>query len=146
MIPAEPNVLINEQEIFAQLRPVVADVLAIAPEKVHRESGLIADLGAESIDLLDLSFRIEEKFQVRIEANELEREAIKRIPGGLYEKDGYLTEAAINEIRKSLPELDSSKFSKGLRKADLPSLLTVSFFVRLIARKLAAKKEGAINV
>ena len=36
MIPAEPNVLMNEQEIFAQLRPVIADVLAIAPEKVTR--------------------------------------------------------------------------------------------------------------
>ena len=63
----------------------------------------------------------------------------------MYEKDGYLTEAALAEIRRSLPELDAGKLVKGLRKMDLPALLTVSFFVRLIARKLAAPKEGAVH-
>ena len=136
----------TKQEIFEELKPLLVEVLGVAPEKVRLESVLVSDLGAESIDLLDLSFRLEEKFGVRIEANEMERDAIKRLPGGVYEKDGYLTEAAIGEIRKSLPELDPSKFAKGLRKVDLPSLLTVSFFVQFIARKLAAKKEGVVHV
>jgi acyl carrier protein len=136
----------TNEEIFEELKPLLVEVLGVAPETIRRESVLVADLGAESIDLLDLSFRIEEKFQVRIEANELEREAIKRIPGGVYEKDGYLTEAAIGEIKKSLPELDPAKFAQGLRKVDLPSLLTVAFFVQLIARKLAAKQEGVAHV
>jgi acyl carrier protein len=136
----------TNEEIFEELKPLLVEVLGVAPETIRRESVLVADLGAESIDLLDLSFRIEEKFQIRIEANELEREASKRIPGGVYEKDGYLTEAAIGEIKKSLPELDSAKFAQGLRKVDLPSLLTVAFFVQLIARKLAAKQEGVTHV
>ena len=136
----------TKQEILEELKPLLVEVLGVPPEKVRLESVLVSDLGAESIDLLDLSFRIEEKFEVRIEANEMERDAIKRLPGGVYEKDGYLTEAAIGEIRKSLPELDPVKFAKGLRKVDLPSLLTVSFFVQLIARKLGAKKEGIIHV
>jgi acyl carrier protein len=135
-----------DQEIFEELKPLLVEVLGVPPEKVRLESVLVSDLGAESIDLLDLSFRIEEKFQVRIEANEMEREAIKRLPGGMYEKDGFLTEAAIGEIRKSLPELDPGKFAKGLRKMDLPALLTVSFFVRLIGCKLAAKTEGGVHV
>jgi acyl carrier protein len=135
----------TKQEIFEELKPVLEEVLGASPEKVRLESVLVSDLGAESIDLLDLTFRIEEKFQVRIEANEIEREARKRLPDGLYEKDGYLTEAALAEIRKSLPELDPGKFAKGLRKMDLPALLTVSFFVQLIARKLAARTEGAVH-
>ncbi len=129
----------TKEEIFGELKPLLVEVLVVAPEKIRLDSVLVSDLGAESIDLLDLSFRIEEKFEVRIEANEIEREAVKRLPGGVYEKDGFLTEAAIGEIRKSLPELDPGKFAKGLRKMDLPSLLTVSFFVRLIARKLTQK-------
>jgi acyl carrier protein len=136
----------TNQEIFEELKPLLVEVLGVAPETIRLESVLVSDLGAESIDLLDLSFRIEEKFQVRIEANEIEREAVKRLPGGVYEKDGFLTEAAIGEIRKSLPELDPGKFAKGLRKMDLPALLTVFFFVRLIARKLAAKAEGVVHV
>ncbi len=136
----------TRQKIFEELKPLLTEVLGVPPEKIRLESVLVSDLGAESIDLLDLSFRIEEKFEVRIEANEIEREAIQRLPGGVYEKDGYLTEAAIGEIRKSLPELDPGKFAKGLRKVDLPALLTVSFFVRLIARKLAARTEGVVHV
>lgn len=127
----------TETKIFEELKPLLVEVLGVPAEKTRLDSVLVSDLGAESIDLLDLSFRIEEKFQVRIEANEIEREARKRLPDGVYEKDGYLTEAALAEIRKSVPELDAGKLVKGLRKMDLPALLTVSFFVRLIARKLA---------
>lgn len=130
-------------EILEALKPLIVQVMGVRPENIRPESVLVADLGAESIDLLDLTFLIEEKFQVRIEANEIEREARKRLPDGVYEKDGFLTEAALDEIRKAIPELDASKLVKGLRKMDLPALLTVSFFVNLIARKLAAQKEGA---
>ena len=136
----------TKQEIFEELKPVLVEVLGVSPATVRLESVLVSDLGAESIDLLDLTFRIEEKFHIRIEANEIEREAKKRLLAGVYEKDGYLTEEALDEIRKSVPELDAGKLVKGLRKMDLPSLLTVSFFVHLITRKLAVEKKGATHV
>jgi acyl carrier protein len=136
--------MMTETEIVERLKPLLVEVLGAAPDKIRLESALVADLGAESIDLLDLTFRIEETFNVRIESNEIEREASKRLPGGVYEKDGRLTDAALVEIRRSLPELDPSKLVSGLRKVDLPSLLTVQFFVGLVARKLA-EKEGAVH-
>ena len=131
--------MMTEKDIFERLKPLLVEVLGVAPEKILPESVLVGDLGAESIDLLDLSFRVEETFNVTIEGNEIEREASKRLPGGVYEKDGRLTDEALAEIRKSLPELDWGKLVSGLRKMDLPSLLTVEFFVKLIARKLAQK-------
>jgi len=67
------------------------------------------------------------------------------LPGGEYEKNGCLTDEALAELRTLLPEVDTSKLAKGLRKADLPSLLTVSFFVHLIARKLAQPAEGVAH-
>jgi acyl carrier protein len=135
----------SESEIFEQLKTLLIEVLAVAPEKIRLESVLVSDLGAESIDLLDLSFLIEERFKVTIEANEIEREAKKRLPGGVYEKDGYLTEEALAEIRRAVPELDPTKLVKGLRRVEVPSLLTVSFFVHLIARKLAAQPEATAH-
>jgi acyl carrier protein len=135
----------TDEEIFEELKPLLVEVLGVAPERIRRESALVADLGAESIDLLDLSFRIEERFQVTIEANEIEREAKQRMPGGIYEQDGFLTEEALAEIRRAAPDLDPGKLVKGLRKVDLPALLTVGFFVRLIARKLSTKTEGVAH-
>jgi acyl carrier protein len=136
--------MMSENEILERMKPLLVEVLGVAPEKIRRESVLVSELGAESIDLLDLSFRIEETFGVTIEANEIEREASQRLPGGVFEKDGRLTAAALEELRKSLPELDASKLVMGLRKLDLPSLLTVQFFVRLVTRKLGAK-EGVVH-
>ena len=135
----------TKEEIFEAMKPLIVSVLGVRPENIRLESVLVTDLGAESIDLLDLSFLIEEKFHVQIEANEIEREAKKRLPDGVYEKGGFLTDAALDEIRKAMPELDSSKLVPGLRKVDLPALLPVSFFVNLIARKLAAQEEGATH-
>ncbi len=132
----------TETEILETLKPLLVEVLGVTPDKILLNSLLIGDLGAESIDLLDLSFRIEETFNVSIEGNEIEREASRRLPGGVYEKDGRLTDEALAEIRKALPELDRGKLTSGLRKMDLPSLLTVEFFVKLIARKLSEKAEG----
>ena len=139
------ELIMTETEIFEQLKPLLVEVLGVSPDEIEPTSVLVADLGAESIDLLDLSFRIEERFQVTIEANEIEREAKKRLPGGVYEKEGYLTEEAIAEIRKAVPELPRDRLVKGLRKTDLPSLLTVGFFVHLVARKLAAKEQGSFH-
>ena len=138
MMATQPKM--TEQEIFEQTKPLLVEVLGVSPNEIQMNSVLVADLGAESIDLLDLSFRIEERFKVTIEANEIEREARKRLPSGEYEKDGYLTEEALAEIRKAVPELDQAKIVKGLRKTDLPSLLNVAFFVKLVARKLAARE------
>jgi acyl carrier protein len=135
----------TDKEIFERLKPLLVEVLGVSPDLIRMESVLVRDLGAESIDLLDLSFRIETEFMVTIEANEIEREAKKRLPGGAYEKDGCLTDAALAEIRQAIPELDPAKLVPGLRKTDLPSLLTVSFFVHLIARKVAAKETGAVH-
>ncbi len=137
--------MMSEAEIFEQLKPLLTEVLGVRPERVRLEDVLVADLGAESIDLLDLSFCIEERFKVTIEANEIEREAKKRLPGGVYEKEGYLTDEALAEIRRAVPELNPAKLVRGLRKVDLPALLTVSFFVHLIGRKLATRPEGAVH-
>jgi len=135
--------MMTEHEILERMKPLLVEVLGVAPEKIRPESVLVSELGAESIDLLDLSFRLEETFDVRIEANEIERETRRRLPGGVYEKDGRLTAEALAAIREAVPELDAGKLTEGLRKMDLPSLLTVQFFVRLVARKLAEKEGGA---
>lgn len=137
--------MITETEILEKLKPLLEEVLGVRPAEIHPHSELVAHLGAESIDLLDLTFRIEEAFKVRIEANELERQAINQLPGGVFEKDGQLTEEALAELRRAAPELNPAKLVTGLRKADLPALLTVGFFVSLIQRKLTSTTEGGTD-
>ena len=137
-----------ESRWFADIRGVQRGdeggglVTGLPAQDIAMDSVLVTDLGAESIDLLDLSFLIEEEFAITIEPNEFESRARQRLPGMEYERDGYLTEEALAELRKALPEIDPGRLTTGLRKMDLPNLLTVAVFVHLIQRKLAPESEG----
>jgi len=133
----------NEQEILEKLLPLISEVTGVREDQIRMESFLMDDLGAESLDLLDLSFLIEETFGVTITADEFERRATSRLPREIYEQNGYLTEAAIIELRKSLPEIPPEKLQPGLPKIAIPRVLNVAVFVHLIQGKLKQLKEAA---
>jgi acyl carrier protein len=130
----------TEQEVFDKLRPLVQEVTGVPEERISMESVLVEDLGAESLDLLDLSFLIEETFGVTLGADEFERQARAAMPGGTFEKDGFLTEEAILRLREALPEVPAEKLLPGLPKLALPRVLNMAVFVHLIQRKMAEKE------
>ena len=133
----------TEQEVFDKLLPLVQEVTGAPEERIRMESVLVEDLGAESLDLLDLSFLIEETFGVTIGADEFERQARAGSPEGVYERDGLLTEEAIVRLREALPEVPPEKLQPGLPKVAVPRVLNVAVFVHLIQRKLAETQEEA---
>jgi acyl carrier protein len=132
----------NEQEIFQKLVPLIREVTGVPESKIRMESNLMEELGTESLDLLDLSFLIEENFGVTLEADEFERRATERIPGGVFDRNGILTDAAIAELKKALPEIPQEKLKSGMKKNELPGLLNVGVFVHIIQRKLDDKEKG----
>ncbi len=132
----------NEQEIFDKLLPLVREVTGARPEQIRPDCALMEDLGAESLDLLDLSFLIEETFGVTLSADEFERRASARLNGEAYERNGFLTEAGVKELRKALPDIPPNKLTPGMPKVALPRVLTVAVFVRIIQSKLV-ELEGA---
>ena len=135
----------TEQEIFEKIVPLVREVTGVREEQVKMESGLMKDLGAESVDLLDFSFLIEEAFGITIEANEFEKQASDRLNGKDYEIDGVLTDEALKELTKALPEVPTELLKPGLKKIELPSVLNVAVFVHIIQRKLAEKSQEINN-
>ena len=131
----------TEQEIFEKLVPLVREVTGVREDQVTMDSGLMQDLGAESVDLLDFSFLIEETFDIVIEADEFEQQASKKLSNEEYEEDGVLTNEALEELRKALPEVPVKYLQPGLKKIELPSVLNVAVFVHIIQRKLAEKSQ-----
>jgi acyl carrier protein len=135
----------TETEVLEKLLPLIREVTGARADQVTMASNLMADLGAESIDLLDLSFLIEETFGIALEADEFERQASGQTPGGQYERDGCLTPAAIEELKKALPEVPPEQFRPGLKKIEVPSVLNVAVFVHLIQRKLAQEQPEVVD-
>jgi acyl carrier protein len=132
----------TEHEIFERLTPLIREVTGVPEDRIKMESGLMQDLGAESVDLLDFSFLIEETFSITIEADEFEQQVGKGL-NNEYERDGVLTDEALEELRKALPEVPGECFTPGLKKIEVPSVLNVAVFVHLIQRKLAGKSREA---
>jgi acyl carrier protein len=135
--------VMTEQEVFDKLLPLVQEVTGVPEERIRMESVLVEDLGAESLDLLDLSFLIEEAFGVTIGADEFERQVRNGSPESVYDRDGFLTEEAISRLREALPEVPPEKLQPGLPKVTLPKVLNVAVFVHQIQRKLAETQEEA---
>lgn len=132
----------RQDQIFSTVRACVADVLAIDPAKVTPDASLIADLGAESLDFLDLVFRLETEYGVKIPRDGIRLAAQDGLADG-FDKGGVLTDDALERMRILMPEIPAAKLASGLRTHQIPELFTTETFVRLVAWRLADSNEPA---
>jgi len=131
----------NHKEILGGVQECLARVLDIRPDEVHEADRIIGDLGADSLDLLDLVFQLEQKFKVTIALREMERQAQDRLNGRPVEIDGVYTPDALAELRRALPEIPAEELPEGLTTADLPRRFRVATMVNLVAGLLEKKNE-----
>jgi acyl carrier protein len=116
---------------------IVADALARSPDEVRLQSRLIADLGAESIDFLDIVFRLEKSFDIKIPRGELFPENIAQADSGLI-ADGKVTPAGIEQLKAKMPHADVAGFAADPRVEKIQDLFTVDMVCKFLAAKIAA--------
>ena len=97
-------------EIYAKVRETLIEALGLDDDEVTPEATLVGDLGAESIDFLDIVFRLEKNFSIKIPKGELFPESFAADASLV--KDGLVTEQGLSELRTRLPHLDIEKFAK----------------------------------
>ncbi len=119
-------------EVLEGVKECLAKVLDIPVESIHEESKIIQDLEADSLDFLDLSFHIQQKFGVSFSPREDERRLQEKLGGAAVQKDGVYTPEALAELRQNMPEVPAEEFSEGLAVSALPFLFRVSTIVNLI--------------
>jgi acyl carrier protein len=112
----------------------VAAVVDMDSSNVHEGDRIIEDLGADSLDLLDLVFHLEQRFKIKISPRDIERRAKRELGETPLEVEGVYTPEAIEQLRRAMPEVPSEELSEGLRSADLPRRFRVGTFVRLVTR------------
>jgi len=128
----------TNDEIFEKVREVLVDALGVDDDEVTPEATLVGDLGAESIDFLDIVFRLEKAFDIKIPRGELFPENLTADSN--YVQDGVVTEAGIAELRKQMPHADIDKFAEDPRVENIQELFTVQMIVNFVASKLGAKE------
>ena len=124
----------TKEEIFEKIQTALVDALGVDEDEVTPEATLVGDLGAESIDFLDIVFRLEKTFKISIPRGELFPEDV--LTNAEYIQDGKVTEAGIAELRKRMPFADLDNFAKNPVVQDFGNLLTVADMCRFVEGKL----------
>jgi acyl carrier protein len=124
--------------VFPKVAETVADAIGRELEQVKLESSLIDDLGAESIDFVDIVFRLQRLFKVKIPRGKIVEEARGSLSEAEFDKGGVVTDTGVERLRAFLSEVPPERFKSPLKLADIPRLFTVETFCKLVIRQQRA--------
>jgi acyl carrier protein len=129
--------------VFPKVAETMADALGCDVDKVALDVPLIEGLDAESIDFLDIVFRLERAFKVKIPRGKIIEEARGDLPESEFEKKGVVTEAGLARLRAYLTEVPAERFKPGLKAADIPRLFTPETFCKVVIRAQRAAQASS---
>ncbi len=125
----------TREQILDKVRSVLVDALAVDDADVTPEASLTRDLGAESIDFLDIQFKLEQAFGFKVAQGEMFPDDLMKNPDIV--KEGKLTPEGLSLVKTRLPHVDFSQFEKDPQISRLGALFTVGAVVSFVERKLA---------
>jgi len=136
------NDVITKDEIMAvypKVAETMADALGCDVEDIKPDVSLIEGLDAESIDFLDMVFRLERAFKIKIPRGKIVENARGTLPEAEFEQNGVVTAKGLAQLREYLSEVPAERFKTPMKVADIPRLFTPTTFCKLVVR---AQKEA----
>ena len=124
----------TQQEVFGKVKGVLVDALGVDDDEVTPDAVLVGDLGAESIDFLDIVFRLEKTFGIKVDQNELFPDNILNDPQ--YVADGRVTDNGMEELRKRMPHANLESFESDRSVGGFSNIFTVDTIARFVQSKL----------
>lgn len=124
--------------IYPKVAETMADALGCDLEQVKPDASLIDELGAESIDFLDIVFRLERAFKVKIPRGKIVEEARGELSESEFEKGGVVSEAGVARLKTFLSEVPPDRFKTPMKVADIPRLFTTETFCKMVIRQQRA--------
>src|SRR5947209_19820144 len=128
----------SRDEIYSKVSATLVEALNVDEDDIKPSATLQGDLGAESIDFLDIVFRLEREFGIKIPRGELFPESIFQ-GDPEFVQDGKVTPRGLDELRTKMPFADLREFAKDPQVSHLSDLFTVALITNYIRGKLAAK-------
>jgi acyl carrier protein len=132
------------------VKGVLVEALNVEEDEVTPAANLKDELGAESIDFLDIVFRLEREFDIKIPRGELFPESIFQGDADLVQ-DGQITDKGVELLRSRMPYADLGGFAYDRRLTAVSDLFTVDLIVRYVTWKLhpgekavASEPDGAL--
>ena len=127
----------TKDEVFELVKEGLVEALALDDDEVTREATMVGDLGAESIDFLDIVFRLEKSFDITIPQKDLFPQDV--LTDAQYVEDGVVNPAGITELKQRMPFADLSKFEQNPNVQEFGEMLTVNDLCRYIESRVDAE-------
>ena len=125
---------ITKEEVFEKVREALVEALGVDDDEVTEDATMVGDLGAESIDFLDIVFKLEKSFNIQVPRDELFPDDI--LTNAEYIQDGKVTAVGVEQLKKRMPFADLSKFEANPMVQDFGNLLTVKDLCRYVETKV----------
>jgi acyl carrier protein len=123
------------EDVLEKVRETLVDALGVDDDEVTPEATLIGDLGAESIDFLDISFRLEKAFDIKIPRGDLFPENLANADSG-FVVDGQVTASGLDELRTRMPHADIDAFAADPAVSRLSDLFTVGMICKFVEARI----------
>lgn len=127
----------DKQEVLQKVQDILTDALGVDEGEVAENASLVADLGAESIDFLDIVFRLEKTFNIKIPRGDLFPEDL--LSDESYVQEGKLTPEGLRVLKEKVPYANLSEFEKNPDVSVLANLFTVGMIVSYVTDRLASQ-------
>jgi acyl carrier protein len=125
--------------VYPTVAETMADALGCDVAEVKPNASLIEDLGAESIDFLDMVFRLERAFKVKIPRGKIVENARGSLSEAEFEQKGIVTDVGLAQLKAYLSEVPPERFRVPMKVKDIPRLFTPETFCKLV---IAAQREA----
>jgi len=127
----------DKEKVLQKVQDILTDALGVDEEEVTEHASLVADLGAESIDFLDIVFRLEKTFNIKIPRGDLFPEDL--LSDENYVQEGKLTPEGLRVLKEKVPYANLSEFEKNPDVSGLANLFTVGMIASYVTGRLATQ-------
>ena len=129
----------TKEEVYSAVQQAVVEALGVDEDEVTPQATLLDELGAESIDLLDILFRIERQLGVKIQASDLSAYVQGGIPDEEFgDANEIITPKGLTQLKKVMPQIDENALAGKLKADQVMSLFTVQNLADMVAQRAGA--------
>lgn len=128
--------LYSDEEILQTIKEIIGKIVLMSPDEIPDDASLVDDIGMESIDFLDVAFRLEETFGISLPRQDFIQRFVDKLGPDALSMDGKISPQGVRLIRLGFPEVDPARIHEGMREGEVFYLVSAKTYLNLVKRGL----------
>ena len=126
----------SDEEVLQKIKEIIGKVVLMSPDEISDDASLVDDIGMESIDFLDVAFRLEETFGISLPRQDFVQRFVDKLGPGVLSNEGKISPQGVNLLRMGFPEVDPALIHEGMKEGEVFYLVSAKTYLNLVKRGL----------